>query len=1552
MHRLLHILYGFVAVIVVAVVLVVVVLNSSKVQTGIVRAVTEQLSDQLQTEAHISSFDYDFPNHLHIDDIYIADRQGDTLLAVSHATAHFRLLDFFARKVTISEIELRHGKVNILKDIAEVRNFDFILDYFKSDRSKGNKNLPTIQVKDVWLNDISLRYLDLSSLAQAEDAGSRRQDMFYKDDILVDSLNLLFSLNHLSADSIDAEIKHLYAREKSGFEVSQVEAQLILTDKEAYMPKMSVSLPHSRFATSVVHAYFPDSTSDIGKIRADLRLDEASVVLSDLAAFAPSLRRIDDPVSLNGAIYGSVDSLTATDLQVVYHSKTLLSGDVRLRGLPDLENTSFRAQLQDLMLDPKMLEEFLSDLYDRSTKLTQTVYQLGTVHYHGQLVGKIDSLQLEGAATSRLGNLTTNGLLRTRKHILQQAREESADTTSQTFEFRDMAFRGKVATDSFALGELLGAADLGDIAMNVEMDGYSAGEQQPLYGKAKANIERVTYRDYTYRDIRLDGDYNTNGFHGTLQVNDENVAFFFGGEVNLASKAPKLRFDMNLERLRLDKLNLTDKLTDSDLHLRTNIDLALSDIDHLSGTVVIDSFRFENNQRAVDMHQLRLTAYSPDRKDGIAKQKAADAEAADRRQLRLQSDFVNASLSGNLPLATIKQTMQHMLSRYLPLLLSADSGKSQTGDLDLQITLTDIDRIAQVLGIDFAMNGSATINANIAPSRNSISLTAEIPKIHYNNFNFSDLSLDLSTDTDSLKMQASALQLHSRNAKAESGKNVNYSLNLDAADNQVALGARWFDKLEAKKGSVATLTRLLPPIDHNAKLPIFDLNIQPSSLILKDSVWTIAPSQILYNHQDTVIDVRHLEMATGNQSIVVNGIASPKSTDSLYVSLSNIDLDYVLNFTHIRKQSISFSGLIDGWAKVYSTLSNPMFEADARIDGAYINEAQMGDAHAIATLDKANKRIVIDGTLTENGRQVALVDGEVLPLQKYWGIDIDVDSARLAFIEHWTHKFLRDIDGRGYGHIKVFGKAKDTYVVGKVFGDEASFLIPVIGTRYSFTDTVVLDTTAIIFRDITAYDDQRRQVKVNGVVGHKCFKNFDYDLHIEADRAHVVALSPAAKGLFYGDAYATGTVDIKGSDNVTDIKIAAQTEPRTNIYLSVAAKENAKDDSFVEFVSGKDIVALAIEVDDDAANIAHREPAKKGHMLLGLQLDVDDDAAVNLLVGKNGDLLRARGHGPISIDYDDREASAQLRGDFTISSGTFDFTLQNLIHRSFSFQRGSRIIFDGNAANPEIDATAVYSTTASLRDLFGSDYEQVGATRSTVPVNCLLYLKGRLSNPTITFAVELPQSDEGIASQVRSIINTDEMLMREIIYLLAFNRFYTPEYMKQSTAITGLDETYSLLTSTLTGQINNWLSKITDNFTVGFNFRTDGEGSNSSQEYETQFQIQPTSRLLINGNVGYRYNDISNQPVFGNLDVEYLLTPSGQWRAKAYTHSVDKYSLREAATVQGIGLRFQQDFNVGDIKKNKEARRRRREEAKQERRERAGKPNTNRNLHKQTKRSK
>jgi hypothetical protein len=317
--------------------------------------------------------------------------------------------------------------------------------------------------------------------------------------------------------------------------------------------------------------------------------------------------------------------------------------------------------------------------------------------------------------------------------------------------------------------------------------------------------------------------------------------------------------------------------------------------------------------------------------------------------------------------------------------------------------------------------------------------------------------------------------------------------------------------------------------------------------------------------------------------------------------------------------------------------------------------------------------------------------------------------------------------------------------------------------------------------------------------------------------------------------------------------------------------------------------------------------AKRTKLQLSLQIEATPTAEINIKLGGD-DGIRGRGEGNLKITYDDSSEEVQMLGTYTLQSGKFSYALGNIVRRKFDIAEGSYVVWDGDPLSPTVDITGRYHTTASLRDLFGSEFSQAATNRTSVPVNCVLHMTDKLFNPILKFAVELPQSDESMQSQVNSIINTEEMLMRQVIYLLLFNRFYTADYLQSNQTI-GLNETYSLLSSTITGQINSWLSKLTDIFTMGFNFRTDGEGETASQEYEANFQIQPIRQLVINGNFGYRYNDLSNRPFFGDLDIEYLLTPNGKLRAKAYTHTVDKYSLKQANTVQGLGLIFKHDFN-------------------------------------------
>jgi hypothetical protein len=329
-----------------------------------------------------------------------------------------------------------------------------------------------------------------------------------------------------------------------------------------------------------------------------------------------------------------------------------------------------------------------------------------------------------------------------------------------------------------------------------------------------------------------------------------------------------------------------------------------------------------------------------------------------------------------------------------------------------------------------------------------------------------------------------------------------------------------------------------------------------------------------------------------------------------------------------------------------------------------------------------------------------------------------------------------------------------------------------------------------------------------------------------------------------------------------------------------------------------------------------RATESKSRTRLSLEGNVSPDADIIILLGGD-DGIRGRGEGNLKLTYESPSENIEMQGNYTLHSGKFDYSIGNFVRRSFTIREGSQITWDRDPLAPQIDAYGYYHTTASLRDLFGSESSQIATNRTSVPVNCVLHMTDQLFNPMLSFSIELPQSDESVQSQVRSMINTDEMLMRQVIYLLVFNRFYTPDYL-QNTQNVGLNETYSLLSSTITGQINSWLSKLTDVFTMGFNFRTDGEGETASQEYEANFQIHPINQLVINGNFGYRYNDLSNRPFFGDLDIEYILTENGKLRAKAFTHTVDKYSLRQANTVQGVGFVFKHDFNW-KRNKNKEA---------------------------------
>lgn len=225
-----------------------------------------------------------------------------------------------------------------------------------------------------------------------------------------------------------------------------------------------------------------------------------------------------------------------------------------------------------------------------------------------------------------------------------------------------------------------------------------------------------------------------------------------------------------------------------------------------------------------------------------------------------------------------------------------------------------------------------------------------------------------------------------------------------------------------------------------------------------------------------------------------------------------------------------------------------------------------------------------------------------------------------------------------------------------------------------------------------------------------------------------------------------------------------------------------------------------------------------------------------------------------------------------------------------------------------MNVNAIYNLTANIGDL--DQHLLSESDRANIPVNCVLQLDGMLLNPQITFDIELPSSNEEIERQVRSFIDTDEMMVRQVVYLLVLHKFYTPDY---ATNTTRSNEFSAVASSALSTQISNMLNTITDKVQIGTNIRTNQDRLDDNTEVEMLLSSQLLdNRLIFNGNFGYRNSTTLQQNVFiGEFDLEYKLTPSGEIRLKAFNHANDMYQyLKQSLFTQGVGIMFKKDFTT------------------------------------------
>lgn len=1435
-----------------------VLLQSDKIQNFIAQTVVKELSESLNTEISIGKVKYKLLNSIEINHILIKDRQADTLAFIHKAKLDFRFREFLKGKYVFTSVDVEKFQGFMVVDSAGIPNFQFIIDALNKPAKRTAKSA-FFEIKNIDIRKSSVDYSDMRFNPKVPSGVMNTARLKIRD------INTKIDLNILTPDTLNAEIKKLSFSEISGFSVKNITAAITGNGKKFDIPQIRIKLPASEMLFSDVKLledtiFGADTTYT--KLNWEAPLKYSKIYFSDISALSPDFGNIVGHASVTGDFSGKFSSIRLKNLEIKYGKSFLLQSDIDLNGLNNIEDAFVYAVIKDMKVEKNAIQDFVSDITRKPFILPDELNRLGIISYNGNITGFFSNLVAFGKFNTNLGAISTDILLKFDKSM------------------KNLDYNGNIGTRAFDLGKLLNNNTFGRTSFSLNTVGTKP-EKAPFRGTVKALVPEFEFNRYAYRDVKFDGSYDGTGFNGNVLIEDTNIGANFNGIIDLTGTLPVFDFNLKVKEANLYALNLIKNYAGAFISFNGETNMTGNNPDNMNGIIRFDSITLINSNKTLNVSEILFTSTT----------------SASTTDFTISSDYMNGAVSGNFRYSTLPATINNIIQHYLPSLSAwENSTASNTGNnlINIDLDLTNTNEISEILELPYKIDGKSKIRGKIDERFNQIEIEANIPGLKTGKQQLENLTLRIDREPRSLKVVSRA-QLIDKTGP------VQLFLTGSAANDSLTAQLGWQNSQQiTNAGEINTCTKFRKDNGKTAAR----MQILPTEVIINDTVWDIRSSSIDFNPDSTIV-VHNFRFENSSQYIYIDGIASPEPADSVTISMNDLDLGFVTGLLQIK--NINFGGYVTGKANIYSLLKQAFFDANLSVEDFKINDVTLANADIGAKWDSEKEQILLQGFFTHsNGNPAAIAGGVFVPKNDSLDINIDAKSLDVNFLQPYFEGLVSNFRGKGSGNLRLYGPTAFLLFDGDLFLNDAQFKLDVTQTTYHFSDSVKLRPESIIINNISLYDEENNRAIVNGLVSHNgAFKNLSYGLTVRARNFTALNTTARDNEFFYGKAFVTGSVEIDGDESETNININAVTQPRTKCYFQMDGEATATEKSLFNFLKPDS------ENSNEAQNGQITVENPEVNVNVDMLIDVTPDAEMEMIIDNQaGDMITGKGYGSLRVQFD-TYSDVKLYGTYTLEQGYYLFTLQTLIRKEFKIDRGSTISWAGSPYNAQVNIRALYGLTASLSDLMDKAELESSTTRSSVPVNCVLKLTDNLMTPNIIFDIDLPSSDESLKQKVRNIINTEEMMNRQIVYLLLLNKFYTPDYMRTD-PILGVNEGLSFATSTLSAHINNWIKQSfnSSNLSVGFDWQ---KSEAVNDEWKAQVLYQPNKRLIVNGNLGYRNENANastnNNKFIGDFDVEWLLTESGIIRFKAYSHTIDRAQLREAKTTQGVGIIYREDFN-------------------------------------------
>ena len=976
---------------------------------------------------------------------------------------------------------------------------------------------------------------------------------------------------------------------------------------------------------------------------------------------------------------------------------------------------------------------------------------------------------------------------------------------------------------------------------------------------AKGNIARFDYGNYDFHNIDIDGDYDMKALRGTASIADPNV--------NLSVKG--------------------------DYHLGSRLYALDAAINHLRPTVL-----------GMKMHD---PSYSLDNISISANNKGKEGH------LDVEAPFVSLYARGQYDLTTIYGSIMRLVADKLPTIpgISKHAAKGYN-DFTLQANITSAEVLQRMFGLPLSLSLPVHINGNISDAEKNVNLYINAPNFSWDGSAFHDANIELNTIGDSLRMEARISQgLPYKKAPV-------YRLRAAAADNNLSTllyYANQSSKLPIT-GKIDARTQFFTSDNGATGVHV---TVNPSEIMLGEKKWLLNPADIIYRKNELTVDM--LNFSHDDQHIIINGKATPQATDSIVADLKDVDVAYILNLVNFH--SVDFAGKASGKAVVKSIFQTPEAYANLDVKDFVFENGPLGTLHAKAAYDNQEGQINIDATAEDGPEHLTVINGYVSPKRNYIDLGIEAHNTSLKFMENFCGSFLNNVEAWCKGKLNVVGDLKNINLVGDVVA-HGRMHMKQLGTDYTFNHLrahAIPDD--IQFEGDSIYDSHYNGkhshfALIRGGIHHKHLTRLSYDLDIDANNFLGFDTHEFGDDTFYGTVFATGTVGIHGKSGETIIDIDATPEPHSIFVYNVASPDAISAGSFIHWNDATPYIYRPYSPDNDKNKKKDSSSDFSSDMRINFLVNTNPNLTLKLMMDdQTGDYITLNGNGVIRANYYNK-GGLDMFGNYVVDHGQYKLTIQNIIKKDFDFQPGGTIAFGGDPYNAPLNLQAKYTVNGvPLSDL------NIGRSFSSnnIRVDCLMDITGTPGAPKVDFSMDLPTVNSDAKQMIYSVINSQEEMNQQVLYLLGIGRFYTQTKNNQTSEDASQQSQtslamQSLLSGTISQQINNVLSSFVNssNWNFGANISTGNEGFNNA-EYEGILSGRLlNNRLLFNGQFGYRDNANATQSFIGDFDLRYLIFPNGNLSIHVYNQTNDRYFTRNSLNTQGVGLIMKKDFfNLRDL---------------------------------------